>query len=569
MPAGTLHLPPVTQTPTSAPVVAKAIAASTAGPVACPSAKEPVSTGAEERRNLTSRAGIVAAGTLASRILGLLRDQVIAAVYSRDTTDAFFVAFTIPNVLRQLLAEGAVQNAALPVLESDREQSGDASARRTFASLRGLSIVTLAIVTVLGMVFSNSLVELFATGYHQHEDQFERTAMLTRWLFPYIFFMGTAALGIAALNLHRKFVVTSFAPGLLNVAFIACCFGLPGWLLANHHDPVLALAVGALLGGALQVIAQWPSLKAIGYLSWPQFDFKHPRVREVLRRMGPVLIGIGVYYIDVVLARRFLSELEVGSQSYFGWALRLCDFPQGIFVMALQTATLPSLSRLVARGEHTEVTKTFSFAMRLTLFVGITASVAAVLLAHPLTVLIFQRGKFDSLTAHETARALMAQGLGIWMVAAVRQLVAVFYAFGDTKSPVRVAALDLCVFIVLALCLRKPLGHVGISLAVTGASFAQMLLLGLGVKKRLPTLKFAPILSSAGKTLIAASVGGLLARQAASVFFNAESQSAIGRAVPGFVAALVFVLAFVVAAKALKSEELATIVAGIRRRKSV
>ncbi|MGC4069907.1 MAG: murein biosynthesis integral membrane protein MurJ [Polyangiaceae bacterium] len=413
-----------------------------AGPQAAAPAPQPKSTGDEERRKLTGRAGIVAAGTLFSRILGLLRDLVIAAAFPAKTTDAFFVAFTIPNVLRQLLAEGAVQNAALPVLEATKEKEGDPSARRAYASLRGLSLLVLTLVTILGIVFAPELVELFATGYHRHEGQFERTVTLTRWLFPYIFFMGTAALGMAALNLHRRFVVTSFAPGLLNLAFIACSFALPGWLLATGRDPVLALAIGALLGGVLQVIAQWPSLRRIGYLTLPRLDFRNPKVLQVLRRMGPVLIGIGIYYLDVVLARRFLSELEVGSQSYFGWALRLCDFPQGIFVMALQTATLPSLSRLVARGEIEEVERTFSFALRLTLFVGVTASVAAVVLAEPLTVLIFQRGHFDATSSHETARALAAQGLGIWMVAVVRQLVAVYYAFGDTRSPVRVAATD-------------------------------------------------------------------------------------------------------------------------------
>lgn len=506
-------------------------------------------------------------GTLASRIFGLLRDLVIAAAFTRATTDAFFVAFTIPNTLRQLLAEGAVQNAALPVLETVKERSGEQAAKITFASLRGLSLVALTLVTILGMVFASSLVELFATGYHQHEGQFQRTVTLTRWLFPYIFFMGTAALGVAALNLHRRFVITSFAPGLLNVAFIVCAFALPGYLLARGQDPVLALAVGALLGGLLQVLAQWPSLRKIGYLSIPRFDFRHPHVREVLKRMGPVLIGIGIYYLDVMLARRFLSELELGSQSYFGWALRLCDFPQGIFVMALQAATLPSLSRLAARGDRHEVEETFAFALRLTLFVGITASVAAVALAEPLTVLVFQRGHFDEVSSRETAKALAAQGSGIWMVAAVRQLVAVYYAYGDTRTPVRVAALDLCVFVGLALVLRGPFGHVGVSLAVTGASFVQMLLLAFGLRKRLPTLELKPILASTTKTLVVAVIAGSVARFLAGAVRPEHPVTGFRLLLPGIVAVVSFGFLFFVLAALSRNTELRTLRQAISRKR--
>jgi putative peptidoglycan lipid II flippase len=519
------------------------------------SAPQPASFGEQERQQVTKRAGIVALGTLGSRILGLLRDQVIAAVFATAATDAFFVAFTIPNVLRQLLAEGAVQNAALPVLASVRERSGEMEAKRVFALMRGLSLGCLALVTLVGIAFAGPLVELFATGYHQHGDQFERTVSLTRWLFPYIFFMGTTALGVAALNLHRRFWVTSFAPGLLNVSFIVATLALPGWLELQHQDPALALAWGALLGGVLQMIAQWPSLRKIGYLTPPAFSLRDPAVIETLRRMGPVLIGTGVYYIDVVVARRFLSELEVGSQSYFAWALRLCDFPQGIFVMALQAATLPSLSRFVARGESREVTDTFSHAMRLTLFVAIPSSVAVMALSQPLTVLIFQRGQFDAISARETARALVAQGAGIWMVAAVRQLVSVYYAYGDTKTPVRVAAVDLLVFIGLAWLLRKPLGHVGVSIAVTGASLVQMSLLWIHLRKLLSDTDLRRILTSGAKTTTAAILAASFARLVVT-WTTLPARSGWALAVPGVCSAAAFLAVFVLVARGLRSTEL-------------
>jgi putative peptidoglycan lipid II flippase len=532
-------------------------------------ARGPSSTdGDAERRRITGRASIVAAGTLASRLLGLVRDQVIAAVFSRAATDVFFVALLIPNVLRQLLAEGAVQNAVLPVLAATREKEGEQAAKRYFRAVRGLSLIVLCGVSVAGVLAAPWLVELFASGFREHPGQFERTVTLTRWVFPYILLIGTAALGVAALNTYARFTVAAFAPGLLNVAFIACALALPGWLRTIGWDVVLSLAIGTLLGGVLQAVAQWPSLRAIGYLDPPSFELGHPGVRETLRRMGPVLFGIGIYFIDVVLARRFLSELDVGSQSYFAWALRLCDFPQGIFVMALQSATLPSLALIVARGEREELSKTFAFGLRLALFVGIAATALVVALAEPLVVMIFQRGEFDAVASRETARALVAQGLGIWTVAAVRQLVAVYYAVGDTRSPVVVAATDLGVFIAVALLLRGPLGHVGISIAVSAASTAQMILLFVGLRRHLVSLRLAELTRSFLKTAVAAAVAGLAGVAALYPLGPALQGGAIARLAPGLVGTAVFTVVFLISARMLKSEELETLLDVVRRRRA-
>ncbi len=522
--------------------------------------------GEVERRQITGRAAIVALGTLASRVLGLVREQVLAAAFSRAATDAFFIAFTIPNVLRQLLAEGAVQTAVLPVLTEVRERQGEAEARRFFRAVRGLSVGVLLIVTGLGILGAPWLVELFAAGYRAHPGQFERTVTLTRWVFPYIFFMGTAALGVAALNSHRRFVVTSFAPGLLNVAFIACALLLPGWLGARGQERTLALAAGVLLGGALQVVAQWPSLRAIGYLERPSLELLHPGVREVLSRMGPVLIGLGVYYVDVILARRFLSELGVGAQSYFTFALRLCDFPQGIFVMALQSATLPSLALLAARGEREELAKTFAFGMRMALFVAVPATVLFVGLSEPLVIAIFQRGHFSSTDATETARALFAQGLGIWLVAGVRQLVGVFYAVGDTRSPVIVSAVDLSVFVALALALRGPWGHVGVSAAITGASAVQFVLLWWLVRRHLPHRGLREILPSLLRTVIASGAAIALALLLAAAMRPWLAGSGLARLAPGLVATAAFGLGFLLTARLLGSAELFTLTEPLLRR---
>ena len=201
--------------------------------------------------------------------------MALAAIFRRAETDAFFVAFTIPNALRQLLGEGAIASAVVPVLSAKlAEDDGDAAGKAFFARIRGVSLVALTVVTILGMVFAEPLSELFAAGYHAQPGEFERTVHLTRIVFPYLFFMGTAALGMAALNSKRKFAVAAFAPALLNVAFIAAAFLLPGPFERMGIDRSTAIAVGALVGGFLQVIAPWPALRAIGLAESPRNALK-------------------------------------------------------------------------------------------------------------------------------------------------------------------------------------------------------------------------------------------------------------------------------------------------------
>jgi putative peptidoglycan lipid II flippase len=521
--------------------------------------------GERERSRLVARAGIVGAGTLASRVLGLLRDMVLAAVFDRDATDAWWVAFTIPNALRQLLGEGAVSSAVVPVLSEKLATQGDESGRVFFSRMRGASLVALAVVSVLGVVFAGPLTALFAGGYRARPGELERTTMLTRLVFPYIFFVGSAALGMAALNAKRRFAVAAFAPGLLNVALLAAALGLPGVLVAGGHDPVLALALGALVGGVLQVVAQWPALRAIGYAGVPRLKLDAD-VRKVFRRLGPLALGVGVYYVDLVLSRRFLSDLGSGAQSYFSWAMRLCDFPQGIFVMALSTAALPSLSTLAARGDRTELAKTWAHGMCLALFVALPASAALLVLAEPIVVTLFQRGAFDAVAAHQTARALFWQGGAIWTVAAVRQIVPAFYALGDTRTPVAVSAVDLVAFILLAVGLKGPMGHVGISVAVAGSSAVQMALLLVGLRWRMGTILARVLARSAARTATASVVASVAGWGIARILTPEGPAGGLSRALPGLAGLAGFAGVFGAVAWAVRSPELDEIVGTLRRR---
>ncbi len=512
--------------------------------------------GEAERAKLVGRAGVVGAGTLTSRLLGLGRDMALAAIFTREETDAFFVAFTLPNLLRQLLGEGAVSGALVPVLSDKLAKEGEPAARAFFARARGLSLIALTVATALGMLLARPLCELFAPGYHERAGEFERTVDLTRAVFPYIFFMGTAALGMAALNAKRRFAVAAFAPGLLNVAFLLAAFALPAVLKLHGFDRAYAMAAGALLGGLLQVAAQWPALRRIGYAGRPVIDLADAGVRSVLRRMGPITLGIGIYYVDLMLSRRFLSELGTGAQSYFTWAMRICDFPQGIFVMALSTASLPALSTLAARDDHAELVKTYAHGLRLALFIAIPASVALVAIGEPLVVSLFQRGEFGAAAAHETARALAWQGGAIWTVAVVRQTVPAFHAQGDTRTPVVVSAIDLCAFIALAVGLRGPLGHVGISVAVAGSSAVQMALLVAALSKKMGGIGGSEIVRSSAKTLAASALAGVAAWAVAASMHPLSLGGGAARMSTGVAAAVAFGATFLGVAKLAGSPEL-------------
>ncbi len=520
----------------------------------------------KDRRAIAGRASVVGIGTLASRVLGLGRDLVLAAVFPRAATDLFFVAFTIPNALRQLLAEGALSSAFVPVLAGIEAKDGKAAAEAFYAKLRGAMWIVLIAFTVAGVAAAPILCELFASGFHARPGAFERTVTLTRAVFPYLLFMGLAALGAGALQTRKRFAVAAFAPALLNVAMIAAAFTLPSVLGARGYDPLLALAIGALFGGFFQVMAQGPALRKAGFTGGLSLDLRDPGVREVLRRIGPMTLGLMIYEIDLVLSRRFLSEAGEGANSYFYYAQRLCDFPQGIFALALATATLPSLSALAAKGDKVELAKTAAHALRLSLFVALPATALLVALARPVVVATFARGAFDATSVDGTTTALMVQGLGVAAVALVRQLVPLFYALGDTKTPVLVSGLDLLAFIAIALLTKDKYGHLGVSAAVSGSSMVQLVLLAIALRRPLPELRLRILASSAWKTGLAAVLAGLVAAFVAQAALRLPRLPWGASFVPAILGLASFAIAFIIVSRIVGNEEQAQLAAGLRRR---
>ena len=554
--------------PASPPTVGSTVSESARPKLASEPSDPPKAT--EAKQSIAAHASIVALGTLSSRALGLVREMVLAATFSRAITDAYTIASLLPNSLRALFAEGAVQSAIIPALAERRAQAGESAARDSYLAIRSFMAVVLLLITALGIWLSPWLVSLFAEGFEgeigsEGQDKLKLTIELTRWTFPYIFFMGSTAMGLAALNLKGRFVATSFAPALFNVALIACCLLLPRYFESIDKSTAYAIAAGFLVGGVAQWIAQFPSLKRIGYLKGFRLDLRDPALRVALRRWTPVLVGFGVYYIDLIIARRFLSYLGEGAPSYFNFAMRLADFPQGIFVLAIQAAALPALSRLSAEGKRVEYAQAFGFSLRLTLLVAVPASLWLMFYAEDCISLIYERGAFGEQDRIETTRALLGQASGVWLVALVRQFVVAFHSSGDTRTPVIISILDLAAFVLCAYWLKSLFGHAGISWAIACASLVQAALLGLVFYKRVPELQLKPLLSYflkiASAAVIAIGASRWLVNQAG--LHISFLHRGLGPILIGFTITMLFCA---ILFKVLGIEEWNGLLAGLKRR---
>lgn len=521
--------------------------------------------GGGAREAIARRAGVVAAGTLASRVLGAVRDAVIAASFAVASTDAFFVAFTIPNALRVVLGEGAVSGAFVPVFSEVREKEGIERAKKFHAALSGAMLLVLLAVTVAGILAAPALVTMYAAGYLDEPMRFDTTVMLTRLVFPYIFLMGIAALGMSALHAMRRFAVPAFAPALLNVALIVAPFAFVPIAVSFGWDPIAALAIGALAGGVLQVLAQIPALRSANLLALPSLA-RDPWVKKAFRLMIPLLAGVGIYQVNVMLSRLFASFLPVGSQSYLYYGQRLVEIPQGMFSLAIATAALPTLSDLRNRGDDAEVRRIFGYALRLSLFVGIPATFVLALLAEPIVAVLFGRGTFGATQIAETARSLEWQAAGIWAVGSVRTVVPMFHAYNDTRTPVIGSAINLVVFVGLSLALMVPMEHAGVAAAISGASLAQLVALLLLLRRRAGRLGLREVSASTMRVAIASALSG-----AAGWAVALLGDWARGGNDPRNIAVLAGALAaaavvYVGAARALGAPELADVLGAFRRR---
>jgi len=419
--------------------------------------------------------------TLVSRVLGLVRDLVIARVFGAElVTDAFFVAFKIPNLLRRLFAEGAFSQAFVPILGEYKNQRGEAAARMLVDHVAATLATVLFVVSLIGVVVAPLIIYITAPGFAATPEKFDLTVQLLRITFPYILFISLVALAGGILNTYSRFSVPAFTPVLLNLSFIS--FAL--WGAPYFDPPVKALAWAVFVGGVAQLLLQVPFLARIGMVPRFRLNLRDEGVRRVLRQMGPAVFGVSIGQITLVINVIFASFLVTGSVSWLYYADRLMEFPTGLLGVALGTILLPSLSRHYAERSTQEYSALLDWGLRLTLLLAVPAAAALALLAVPLVATLFHYGEFSAADVEATRRAVVAYSVGLVGLILVKVLAPGFYARQDIKTPVRIALVTLGVTQIMNLPFIWWLKHARLALAIgLGACFNVALLLR-GLRKR-------------------------------------------------------------------------------------
>jgi len=517
----------------------------------------------ESQGRIAKAAGVMSAATLISRVLGFVRDMTLASFFgAAGASDTFFVAFRIPNLLRELFAEGSMSSAFVPVLARVEAGEGKAEATRLVRAALTFMFLLVGTVCVLGALFAPEIVIAIAPGFRADPEKLALTVLLTRIMFPFLLFVSLAALVMGALNTRRVFFVPALASAVFNAVWIAA---VP--LLAGRVSPAIAaVAVGVAIGGGAQLAFQIPSFLRAGYSLVPSFRFGHPGLRRMGVLLLPATLGMAVAQVNIFVSNILASYLPQGSITYLYYSMRLIQFPIGIFGVAMGMAVLPALSEHAARGEAGRLREDFSYALRLLFFITVPAMAGLIALRGPIVNLLFVRGRFDEAAAAGTAQALLCYAFGIWAVVGVRVVAATFYALQDTRTPVRVGMATILVNLALSLALMGPLAHAGLALANACASMANFTALFFLLRRRLGRIEAGRIVRSLLRTAAAAALMGLAGwALLRGQLWEAGGHTALKTALFAGTAALCLAVYFG-ASRLLGSEELSAVIALARRR---
>jgi putative peptidoglycan lipid II flippase len=463
-------------------------------------------------RGLLRSGALVGAMTMLSRVLGLVRDVVMARVIGADgLADAFFVAFKIPNFMRRLFAEGAFAQAFVPVLAEYREKGGQEAVKALVDRVAGALGSVLILLTVLVVAASPLVATVFAPGFLQDEVRFDAASQMIRITFPYLFFISLTGLAAGILNSYDRFAIPAFTPVWLNICLISACLVGVNWFA----EPAYALAWGVLVAGVVQMLFQLPFLKSIGLLPRPVVDWQYEGVKKILRLMGPAIFGVSVSQINLLLDTVIASFLPTGSVSWLYYSDRLSELPLGVFGVALATVILPSLSRQHARASAESFSRTLDWAIRMVLLVAVPAMIALVLIAEPILITLFYDGvQIDRRDIFMSSASLTAYACGLIAFMLIKVLAPGFYARQDTRTPVRIGVIAMVanmvmniIFVLIAHNLWQ-IGHVGLAAATSLAAYLNAYLLYRSLRREevyrpLPGWrKFAAQLSFANMAMV-------------------------------------------------------------------
>ncbi|MBI1871284.1 MAG: murein biosynthesis integral membrane protein MurJ [Chlamydiae bacterium] len=458
----------------------------------------------QNKREMARSASRVGLWTLASRVMGLARDSVVAKIFGVGfATDAFMVAFTIPNLLRRLLAEGALSIAFVPSFTEIFSKRSREEFHETFRVVFTAFSVLLVGVSLLGILMAPWVVKLFAPGFDL--EKYQLTTQLTRIMFSFIFFMGSSAVVMGVLNTVKSFSIPAAAPVLLNLSIILCACFLSQFI----HPPILSLAIGVLLGGFTQWGLQIWKVHQLGFNIGFKWDWHHPVLRKIFWLMSPTIFGVAVYHLNVMISRALASLLPQGSVTYLYYSDRFLEFPLGIFAVSVATVALPQLSQDAADGRFDHLKKNLLFALRLAAFDCIPSMIGLMILRVPLLSLVFQHGKFTFGNTLELAHVFLMASLGLCAIASLRIIVQAFYSMGDIKIPVKTACVGLVVNSGLGFFLMKKMGPSGLTLASSVSVWFQCFLLLFFLKKRVGAFSLSEFFREISSILLSAIVMGV------------------------------------------------------------
>jgi putative peptidoglycan lipid II flippase len=436
-------------------------------------------------KQLLKSTAVVSSMTMISRILGFIRDMLFARIFGVDAgTDAFFVAFKIPNFLRRLFAEGAFAQAFVPVLSDYKEQGSKQALKLFIDKTAGTLALVLALVSLIGVIAAPIIITLFAPGFSNEGKQYDLAVQMLRITFPYLFFISSVAFAGGILNSHGKFAVPAFTPVFLNICMISAAI----WLSPLMDEPVIALAWGVFAAGIVQLLFQFPALYRLGLLPKLKLGFKDSGVKRILTLMLPAIFGVSVTQINLLLDTIIASLLAAGSVSWLYFSDRLVEFPLGLFGIALATVILPSLSKNHAANDPVQFSKSLNWALQLVLLIGLPASIGLLMLAEPMLSTLFLSDKFTTHDVHLAGESLMAYSMGLLGFILVKVLVPGFSSRKDTKTPVRFGIYAMITNMGLNIILAFPFAHTGLALATSlSAFFNASLLLGKLIKDKIFT----------------------------------------------------------------------------------
>lgn len=549
------------------------------------------------RRSIARSAGIVSLAVMGSRVLGLVRELVFAAFFGAGfATDAFIIAFRIPNLLRDLFAEGALSAAFVTTFSHTLHQRGEREAWRLANLVNNGLILVLSAVAIAGIIFAPEIVNLLVEPSRVQTDPvkaartFELAIEMTRIMFPFLLMVSLAAVAMGVLNTKDRFGVPASASTLFNVGSI---FGglFCGYLMAPgyigqvtwaiiHRTPVqydaegaaqaiIGMAVGTLVGGMLQWLIQVPSLRAVGYRWQPVLSFRDEGVRQVMRLMAPAIIGSAAVQVNVLINTKLASGLGEGPVSWLNYAFRLIQFPIGVFGVAISTATLPVASRAAAMEKLDEFRHTIASSLRLTFLMTIPSAVGLVVLSRPIIGLIYQRGHFKAPDTEYVAQALEYYAIGITAYSAIRVLAPAFYALKETRIPMAASLLSILInYVVASLTVEYfNFGHRGLALSISAVATVNFALLFFFMRRKLGGIEGRSLAVTFVKVSAASALMGVVCWLVSSQMVNnMNTSSLLARIEIVGVSVVLGVVVFYIAARVLKVSELDKMVNAMRRK---